>query len=93
MESIKKRGVFLSSLSRVYDMDDTQSLPDLSTVQNEKLFHQDRVSRRESMIWRRLRILGSISLADLHRHFERWYSGLKIENSLEEPESTLKLAA
>jgi hypothetical protein len=30
---------------------------------------------------------------DLHRHFERWYPGLKIENSVEGPASTLKLAA
>ena len=30
---------------------------------------------------------------DLHRHFERWYPGLKIENSVEGRESTLKLAA
>ena len=47
-ESIKKRGVLLSSLSHAYDLDDTQSLTDLSTVPNEKLFHQDRPSWSES---------------------------------------------
>jgi hypothetical protein len=30
---------------------------------------------------------------DLHRHFERWYPGLKVENDVERPASTLKLAA
>jgi len=47
-ESIKKRGVFLSSLSHANDLGDTQSLTDLSTVPNEKLFHQDRPSWSES---------------------------------------------
>ncbi|MDX2504157.1 MAG: hypothetical protein QNL62_06750 [Gammaproteobacteria bacterium] len=45
------------------------------------------------MIWRRLRIPGSTSLADLHRHFERWYPELKIENNVDGSESTQKLAA
>jgi len=30
---------------------------------------------------------------DLHRHFERWYPGLKIEKNAEGPASILKMAA
>ncbi len=30
---------------------------------------------------------------DLHRHFERWYPGLKIEKNAEKPASRLKIAA
>jgi hypothetical protein len=31
--------------------------------------------------------------SDLHRHFERWYPGLKIEKNAERPASMLKMAA
>ena len=66
MESIKKRGVRNHNPDFLKILNNTHIVSNMKAYQNEDLLTKDSSSRTRPMIWRRIRVDGITSLANLH---------------------------